>query len=168
MWIPCLLKSHRIFKSWKVLSCLIALTVVIEVIVKYNTLVHPYLLADNRHYTFYIWNRFYRRYVLARYAIIPAYVFGLSAIFSSLDGSVGFKIFFIISTVLTLCLQKLIEVRYFLIPFLLLRLNRSSVNKKWTFVEFLVNLGINYLTFKIFFTTQIHWKDFDEVQRIIW
>lgn len=138
------------------------------VIINYNTLVHPYLLADNRHYTFYVWNRFYNRHEYARFAIIPAYIFGLATVLNSLDGSVGFKMFFIISTTLTLCLQKLIEVRYFLIPFLLLRLNRSTVTKKWTFVELLVNLVLNYLTFKIFFTTEIKWKDFEDIQRIIW
>jgi alpha-1,2-glucosyltransferase len=130
--------------------------------------VHPYLLADNRHYTFYVWNRFFGRYEHARFAAIPIYVFGLSTIFSSLDGSIGFKMFFVISTVLTLCLQKLIEIRYFLIPFLLLRLNRSSVTKKWTFLELLVNLSLNAITFSIFFNTEIRWKDFEDVQRIIW
>ncbi|XP_025834242.1 putative Dol-P-Glc:Glc(2)Man(9)GlcNAc(2)-PP-Dol alpha-1,2-glucosyltransferase [Agrilus planipennis] len=45
------------------------------VVVLLNTEVHPYLLADNRHYTFYIWNRFYQNDVF-RYLIIPAYYFG--------------------------------------------------------------------------------------------
>lgn len=168
IWIPQFFKTHKIFTSWKCLVSIIILSGAIAAAVKYNTLVHPYLLADNRHYTFYIWNRFFGRYEEARFFIIPAYVFGLSAIFASLDGSIGFKIFFIVSTVLTLCLQKMIEVRYFLVPFLLLRLNQSSVKKKWTFLELLVNLTFNVLTFEIFFKTEIKWNDFDEVQRIIW
>lgn len=138
------------------------------IVVKFNTIVHPYMLADNRHYTFYVWKNFYQRYPMIRYAIIPAYIFGLSTIYNSFDGSIGFKIFFIISTILSLCLQQLIEVRYFLIPFLLLRLNRKTVTKKWTIVELLVNIFVNYVTLRIFFSIEIRWDDFMETQRIIW
>lgn len=126
------------------------------------------MLADNRHYTFYIWRRFFQRYELARYAIIPAYIFAISTIFNSLDGSIGFKIFYVVSTVLTLCLQQLIEVRYFLIPFLLLRLNRKSMSRTCTFLEFLINIFINQVTFTIFFHFQVRWADFEEIQRVIW
>lgn len=168
LWIPQLLRIHRVLGSWKCMLAILWLAGVMIVIVNYNTIVHPYLVADNRHYTFYVWNRFYNRHEYARFAIIPAYIFGLVTILNSLDGSIGFKIFFVVSTVLTLCLQKLIEVRYFLIPFLLLRLNRASVKKKWTFIELLVNIIINFLTFKIFFTTEIRWSDFEDIQRIIW
>lgn len=168
LWIPQLLRAHTIFRSWKCLLSILVLAVAIAAAVHFNTLVHPYLLADNRHYTFYVWNRFYNRYEFARFAIIPVYIFGLSTVFSSLDGSIGFKMFFIISTVLTLCLQKLIEIRYFLLPFLILRLNQRSVIKKWTILELLINITLNAITFKIFFETEIRWSDFVDVQRIIW
>lgn len=168
LWIPQLLKAHTIFRSWKCLLSIFLLAIVMVFIVKFNTIVHPYMLADNRHYTFYIWKNFFKRYAWFRYALIPVYIFGLSTIFNSFDGSIGFKIFFILSTVLSLCLQRLIEVRYFLIPFLLLRLNRKSVAKKWTFIEFLINLFINQFTFTIFFQMELHWDDFVEIQRIIW
>ena len=168
LWIPLFFKSYRIFKHPKCLLGIFALACVAAVIINFNTLVHPYLLADNRHYTFYVWSRLYARHDLARFAMIPIYVFGLASIFSSLDGSIGFKIFFVVSTILTLCLQRLIEVRYFLIPFLLLRLNKKEVVKKWSALELIVNLVINYFTFKIFFTTKIYWNNFDEIQRIIW
>lgn len=136
--------------------------------VHYNTIVHPYLLADNRHYTFYIWNRFYGRYLIMRYLLIPVYIFGLFVVCKSLSGSIGSKIFFFISTVLTICLQSLLEVRYFLIPFLLLRLQTKNVIKKWSLLEFFIHLAINYITFTIFFTREIKWNDFNEPQRIIW
>lgn len=168
LWIPQLLKVHTIFRSSKCLLSIVVLALVMVVIVKFNSIIHPYLLADNRHYTFYIWKNFYSRYQLFRYAIIPVYIFGLSTIYNSFDGSVGFKIFFIISTVLSLCLQQMIEVRYFLIPFLLLRLNRKTVVKKWTFIELLINLFINQFFFYVFFKLEMRWKDFEENQRLIW
>lgn len=45
--------------------------------VQWNTLAHPYLLADNRHLTFYIWRRFFARHWAAKFLPIPAYMFGL-------------------------------------------------------------------------------------------
>lgn len=168
LWIPRVLDVFKIFSNWIYLLTATFLGLIIAVIVQYNTLIHPYLLADNRHFTFYIWSRFYGRHALARFVVIPVYIFGLYTMFSSLNGSIGFKIFYVISTLLTICLQKMIEVRYFLVPFLLLRLNRSSVVKKWTFLELCGNLVINYLAFKVFFSVEIKWKDFDEIQRIIW
>lgn len=168
LWIPQLLKIHKIFGSWRCLLAITFLAGVMALIIRYNTIVHPYLLADNRHYTFYIWKRFYERHELARYAIIPAYIFGLITIVNSLDGSIGFKMFFIISTVLTLCLQQMIEVRYFLIPFLLLRLNRKTMSIQWTFLELLGNIFINQVTFMMFFRVQIKWDNFEDIQRLIW
>lgn len=168
LWIPRIFDVFKIFTNWRYFLTAAFLGLLILVIVQYNTIIHPYLLADNRHFTFYIWNRFYGRYALARFIVIPVYIFGLYTMFSSLNGSIGFNMFFVLSTVLTICLQKMIEVRYFLIPFLLLRLNRSSVVKKWTFIELCGNLCINYFAFKVFFNVEIRWKDFNEIQRIIW
>lgn len=34
---------------------------------------HPYLLADNRHYTFYIWKNIYRRNEQMKYFLTPIY-----------------------------------------------------------------------------------------------
>lgn len=137
-------------------------------IIRYNTIVHPYLLADNRHYTFYIWNRFYGKHLIIRYLLIPVYIFGLFVISKSLSQSIGLKIFFVISTVLTICLQSLLEIRYFLIPFLILRLQSKRIIKKWSILEFIINIVINYVTFTIFFTREIKWDDFVEPQRLIW
>lgn len=38
------------------------------------TIVHPFLLADNRHYTFYVWSRLLGPRPLLRLALAPAYV----------------------------------------------------------------------------------------------
>jgi alpha-1,2-glucosyltransferase len=36
---------------------------------------HPFLLADNRHYTFYIWKGFFRRHWACKYILVPVYTF---------------------------------------------------------------------------------------------
>ena len=43
------------------------------VVVRYNTIVHPFTLADNRHYTFYVFRLLTRRWWV-RYAATPVYV----------------------------------------------------------------------------------------------
>lgn len=37
--------------------------------------VHPFMLADNRHYTFYIWRKFFLRHHLAKFLPTPLYLF---------------------------------------------------------------------------------------------
>lgn len=166
--MPKIVDAFKSIFTWKGIFGLIILSAVMAVVIRYNTIVHPYLLADNRHYTFYVWNRLYGKHMLVRYLLIPVYIFGVFVICKSLNGSIGSKIFFVISTVLTICLQSLLEVRYFLIPFLILRLQSRNVSRKCSVLEILINLIINYVTFMIFFTREIKWTDFEEAQRLIW
>ncbi|CAO1397226.1 unnamed protein product [Diamesa hyperborea] len=169
MWIPRLFQIKQLVTNRKLMITCVVLLIVIGVIVKFNTLVHPYMLADNRHYTFYIWNRFYGKYQLARYIVIPVYIFGLITIWKAMEqNTIGFKVLFIISLFLSLSLQRLIEVRYFLIPFLFLRLNMKSCCRKLTLLELISYLVINGLIFYLFFTKEIRWKNYSEPQRIIW
>ena len=39
-----------------------------------NSIHHPFLLADNRHYTFYVWRRVFRLHPVAPYLLIPGYI----------------------------------------------------------------------------------------------
>lgn len=48
------------------------------------TLLHPYLLADNRHYTFYIWRKIFTRHWLVRYLYVPGYVSGWALLVTAL------------------------------------------------------------------------------------
>ncbi|WFD35303.1 dolichyl-P-Glc:Glc2Man9GlcNAc2-PP-dolichol alpha-1,2-glucosyltransferase [Malassezia cuniculi] len=45
--------------------------------VKCCTVVHPFMLADNRHYVFYVWRRIINVHPYARYALVPFYVASL-------------------------------------------------------------------------------------------
>jgi alpha-1,2-glucosyltransferase len=51
----------------------IAFTLLALAVVHVNTIVHPFMLADNRHYTFYIFKRLLRPWWM-RYAVTPLYV----------------------------------------------------------------------------------------------
>lgn len=52
-------------------------------VVRYNTIVHPFTLADNRHYMFYIF-RILLRHPSIKYGVIPVYYFGASLCISAL------------------------------------------------------------------------------------
>ncbi|UZJ54741.1 hypothetical protein CBS101457_004061 [Exobasidium rhododendri] len=49
------------------------LTVVCLAAIHFGTIAHPFLLADNRHYTFYVWRKIINRTVWSRYALAPFY-----------------------------------------------------------------------------------------------
>merc|ERR1712098_960165 len=55
----------------------VALVILMVIIIQYNTMAHPYLLADNRHYTFYIWRKIFMRHWTVKYLLVPVYIFGL-------------------------------------------------------------------------------------------
>jgi alpha-1,2-glucosyltransferase len=52
---------------------MITFTLLALAVVHVNTIVHPFMLADNRHYTFYIFKRLLRPWWM-RYAVTPLYV----------------------------------------------------------------------------------------------
>ncbi|KAF6767041.1 Glucosyltransferase Alg10 [Kalmanozyma brasiliensis GHG001] len=95
------------------------------------TIDHPFLLADNRHYTFYIWRLFRRTYPFAgvhiqpRYAMVPLYSLALvawSTALSTNQGALGNALFWL-ATMATLIPTPLVEPRYFLIPYIVLRIS---------------------------------------------
>lgn len=154
--------------KWK--FTVILLLLLFSVIVHYNTMVHPYLLADNRHYTFYVWHRLYGKYFSARYAMTFCYIFALYCIWSIIYSGqdISLALAYIPCTLLVLVLQRMIEVRYFLIPFILLRTNVKDLSLKQLVFEFVYFCVINYLTFDIFFTKNIYWVEYTQPQKLIW
>lgn len=115
-----------------------------------NSIHHPFLLSDNRHYTFYVWRRIFRSHPLVAYALSPGYLACFYAWFVRLycpprrrssnvaNGSIPNSNnptrflppakSMLHALVLPLCLlptllpTPLLEPRYFLVPYFLLRL----------------------------------------------
>lgn len=157
-----------IFKRWYIYAYLAVLAALIIYI---NTLVHPYLLADNRHYMFYVWNRFFGKYNFARFIVIPVYLIALATIWEYLRSdnlSIGFIVCYIICATVSLVLQKLVEIRYFLLPYIFLRIHLNNVRPQFIVLELLFFVLINAVTLYIFFTKEISWSDYAEPQRLIW
>lgn len=150
---------------------LIFVTLVALLVVCFNTVVHPYLLADNRHLLFYVWNRFYGRYWWFRYCMVPVYIFSLYVIIKTAwnKSSISFFIMYVPAITFLLISQSLVELRYFFVPYIILRLRFSSKHfLLCVILEFLTYLLINAAQFNIFFSKTLYWPDMLYPQRIIW
>ncbi|KAI9833543.1 MAG: glucosyltransferase [Phylliscum demangeonii] len=102
--------------------------------IHYNTIIHPFIRADNRHYVFYVFRWFVLRHPLARYGAAPVYLLCARAALSArvLTGNdrphprplrTSFILIWLLTTALALCTAPLVEPRYFILPWLLWRLH---------------------------------------------
>lgn len=52
---------------------------------------HPYLLADNRHYPFYLWRWVFKRHVAVKYLLVPLYLYAATSLVLSLGELVALR-----------------------------------------------------------------------------
>lgn len=134
----------------------LAFTGLMLYIVHFNTIVHPFLLADNRHYVFYIFRWILLRHPVAKYLVVPIYFVCGWATIIALGGTQGsttgstqmnqskekgndrgeqvgaqrnrasFVIVWLIATALSLITAPLVEPRYFILPWVMWRLYLPS------------------------------------------
>ncbi|EUC50046.1 glycosyltransferase family 59 protein [Bipolaris oryzae ATCC 44560] len=138
--LPSLIASSM-FITWALLA------------VHFNTIIHPYTLADNRHYVFYVF-KVLRLYPVLRYIAVPVYFICAWSIISALatprratrsgnEGtlkdkgkagsppvfaddqscSVSFVVIWLAATTLSVVTAPLVEPRYFIIPWVIWRLH---------------------------------------------
>ena len=121
----------------------------------FNTIIHPFTLADNRHYIFYVF-RLLLRHSIVKYAAVPVYFTCAWLVIDATggplqsDGSkvrqhkdgegkrnerqsvlfmpedstrVSFVLVWLVATTLSLVTAPLVEPRYFIIPWLVWRMN---------------------------------------------
>ncbi|KAI6820853.1 hypothetical protein KC340_g8468 [Hortaea werneckii] len=139
------LESLQIFKRRRLLPRLwlfILLLGIAGVVVWANTIVHPFTLADNRHYVFYVF-RLLLRPPWMRCAVIPVYVFCAWACIQALGGgplrshrsptnllpdgehsvTCSFILIWLATSALQLITAPLVEPRYFILPWLFWRMH---------------------------------------------
>jgi alpha-1,2-glucosyltransferase len=109
----------------------VAITVmaVIAAVVHFNTIVHPFTLADNRHYIFYVF-RMLLQHPLIKYAAVPVYFVSAWLVINALGSAqpnagerVSLVLVWLASTALSLVTAPLVEPRYFMVPWLIWRLH---------------------------------------------
>jgi alpha-1,2-glucosyltransferase len=132
------------------------------------THVHPFLLADNRHYTFYVWRYFLSKFWI-RLLLIPVYFIAITMIFVRLAETKSFLWLLMFSGSTALCLipSPLIEFRYYVIPFMIMRLqlkpSTSSIRMEIIFFSI-----VNAITIYLFLYRPFEWKHESGTQRFMW
>ena len=124
--------------------------------VKYNTIVHPFTLADNRHYMFYIFRYTIRRSETIRLSLVAAYTLTRWLVWDQLAGTTtttanpnpspstkstttttnepttstppptSTTLLWLLTTTLSLVTAPLVEPRYFILPWVFYRLLMPS------------------------------------------
>ena len=139
------------------------------VVISNFTLEHPFLLADNRHFTFYIWSRIFKRNPFFPFALAPIYLIAIYLFFKNLkQKTVGWLVAFVVCLFVSIVPQKLLEFRYFILPFLIYRLN-LNYSLRESVCEFLFNLAINFATLYLFLFKTFYWPNApNDLQRFMW
>lgn len=147
------------------------------------TIEHPYLLSDNRHYTSYIWRRYRKTYTIPglggvairpKLAVVPLFALALVAWTSALSRHAQrgtgtgalFNLLFWLATAAALVPTPLIEPRYFLMAYLLLRIFSQPKAKqrderlKWVYLglEVATYAVVNVVTVGLFVLKPFEWK----------
>lgn len=134
---------------------------------------HPFLLSDNRHYTFYVWRRIFCLHPVMPYLFIPGYVacgwawflrVGERIVVTICRGLIAYAhdshvardqtllqtLILPIFVLPTLLPTPLLEPRYFLIPYVLLRAQVIDVRTWGLAIEATWYAAINAVTMGVF------------------
>ncbi|XP_043695140.1 dol-P-Glc:Glc(2)Man(9)GlcNAc(2)-PP-Dol alpha-1,2-glucosyltransferase [Telopea speciosissima] len=138
--------------------------------VHFFSIAHPYLLADNRHYTFYVWRKVMRAHWSMKYILVPFYAYSWLSICSNLgkvQKNIWILVFFCASAAV-LIPAPLIEFRYFTIPFFFLILHSQIKDDKSWFLMGILYIVVNTFTMLMFLFRPFHWDHEPGIQRFIW
>jgi alpha-1,2-glucosyltransferase len=140
-----IISSHtpNSFNVFRQVATFTTATILAAGVIHCNTIVHPFTLADNRHYVFYVF-RLLRRHPAIKYLAAPVYILGANIVIQALRGrkktqklkkgtsaaapsttgcSTSFVIIWIATTALSLITAPLVEPRYCIIPWIMWRLH---------------------------------------------
>lgn len=126
----------------------------------WGCLSHPFLLADNRHFTFYIWRRILA-HPIRRIMLVPFYAFSLFFVSDRLLMRRGpiWILIFTVAVCLTLLPAHLFEPRYFNPGVLLSVLNFPVESKFVRRLSILIFVLINIATIYVFKFLPFTWTD---------
>ena len=164
------LKARELIACKKKLILTFLMIFLMAVIIAKLSFVHEYLLADNRHYTFYVWKKIFERHRLIKYVAIPCYLVGALLMKHLLEeqNSGIFILLFTVCTALVTVPQKLLEFRYFIIPYILYRLHVKLPPYWCLALEFSVYMTLNAFTLVMFLYKPFYWDNEESVQRFMW
>ncbi|KAG2155488.1 glycosyltransferase family 59 protein [Suillus clintonianus] len=155
----------RMFGSKRRTLLTVITSIFMGITIQRFTIHHPFLLSDNRHYTFYIWRRVFMLHAAVPYLFIPGYQACAWAwwIRVARDQSLLQTLVLPVLILPTLLPTPLLEPRYFLVPYILLRTQVVDVQPYGVFVE-----GLWYATINIATTYVFLYKERGGVGRFMW
>lgn len=127
--------------------------------VHFFSIAHPYLLADNRHYPFYLWRKVIKAHWSMKFLLVPLYVYSWFSIFGIL-GRTQRKIWvlvYFLATAATLVPAPLIEFRYYTIPFYFLILHSDNTDNRHWLLMGVLYMSLNVFTLMMFLFRPFHW-----------
>ena len=135
--------------------------------------VHPFMLADNRHYVFYIWRYLYRSHWAMPMILVPLYLTQGWLIWQMLMEQGDNRFFEVLlwglATALALIPSPLLECRYFILPFVFLRLHLATQSERALSRETILYLFMNLVTCGVFLGHSFEWPhQAGEVMRFMW
>lgn len=172
LWIQYMLNTRFVCQKANVVGIVLAGWLAF-IAVKKGTLVHPFILADNRHYTFYLWRRLLDATPCSRYYLVPIYAVTTWLCIGSAGSRPKTKSIMLAgSTALVLIPAHLVEFRYFTIPWFFYMLDEHSVlyqrNNSISMVCTLVGYALlNTITMYVFLYRSFSWPD-GSVARFMW
>lgn len=127
----------------------------IGLIVDKCTIVHPFVLADNRHYVFYLWRRILHppQSASLQFAIVPVYQACLAWLRYNLAARIE-HIAYWGAVVLVLVPSPLLEPRYYAMPYLVWRI--VLVPKRVMLYEIMWYITIDIITWTVFCRSSTH------------
>lgn len=157
--------AGRMFGSTRRVIVTAFLAGMMAISVNLFTIHHPFLLSDNRHYTFYVWRRVFMRCPIMPYLFIPGYQACAWAWWLRVarNRSLLETLVLPLAIVPTLLPTPLLELRYFLIPYILLRSQVVGVGRSGLVVEGLWYAAVNLVTTYVFL-----YKERPGVGRFMW
>lgn len=160
------------FGSVRLFAFYAANLALIAAVVHEFTVVHPFILADNRHYTFYLWRRLIAPswHPLAKFLLVPVYHLGLWILVTSVGLTNSLPVFlaYFGAVALTLIPSPLLEPRYYILPYLAWRIIVQGYPSNRLVFEWLWYLAINTITVRIFLTRPFEWPGEQQLQRFMW
>lgn len=134
--------------------------------IRYGTIVHPYLLADNRHWTNFIWRRVLK-YEFIRYALIPIHSISVLLISEALmNRGLLWVLGYFGTCAIVLIPSPLIEPRYYILPLVVFILNCNMSIKRTVILQICVFIVINMFIIGMFLYRPFIYAN--ELQRRIW
>ena len=134
------------------------------------TLSHPFLLADNRHYTFYIWQRIFQRVPRTNLILMPFYMLSSWWVLSGVkhtNGSSLYVLILLIAVSLVLLPAHLLEPRYFTIPVIFTLLELPPLSNLSLILTMIAFVAVNAATIYVFLWRPFVWGD-GSIARFMW